>query len=136
MTPRVARGVACVAALAVGLLVGTVGAFLQAARSLVLGSSVPWGALLVLVCLAVLVRGAVEMTATRWAGWALLAGWLGATVVFASPMPWGAMIITSGHRQVAYLVSGVMLGAVAAAIPPLAGRRSPRSAGHASRPDR
>ena len=119
MSPAAARGLLSIGALLVGLLVGTVGAFLQAARSLVLGVPIPWGTALVLIALIVLVRGAVEVAGNRWAGWSLFAGWLTATVVFASQMPWGALVISGGSRQMAYLVVGVILGAAAATVPPL-----------------
>ena len=126
MTPGAVRGFLAVAALAVGLLVGTLGAFLQASRMFVAGFAVPWGTVLVLLCLVVLVRGAVELADSRWAGWSLFAGWLAATVLFASPMPWGALVISAGGRQMAYLFGGVVLGAAAATVPSWASLRRPR----------
>lgn len=127
MTGGLARGLLAVAALLVGLLVGTLGAFLQASRAVVAGVPIPWGTVLVLVALVVLIRGAVELADSRWAGWALFAGWLGATVLFASPMPWGALVISAGNRQMAYLLGGVILGAMAATVPSLARLRRPRA---------
>lgn len=127
MTGGVARGLLAVAALLVGLLVGTLGAFLQASRAVVAGIPIPWGTVLVLVALVVLIRGAVELADSRWAGWALFAGWLGTTVLFASPMPWGALVISAGNRQMAYLIGGVILGAMAATVPSLARLRRPRA---------
>jgi len=123
----VARGLLAAAALLIGLLVGTLGAFLQASRSMVAGVAIPWGTVLVLIALVVLIRGAIEVADSRWAGWALFAGWLGATVLFASPMPWGALVISAGNRQMAYLIGGVILGAMAATIPSLARLRRPRA---------
>lgn len=124
MTPaanRLTRAAMWGAAFLAGLIVGTIGAFLQAARSLVAGVVIPWGTVLVLVAVLLVVRGAVEWTQGRWAGWAALAGWLGATVLFATQMPWGALVISAGGRQMAYLIGGVILGSAAATIPPLDG---------------
>ena len=60
MTPGAVRGFLAVAALAVGLLVGTLGAFLQASRMFVAGFAVPWGTVLVLLCLV------LQLAALTW----------------------------------------------------------------------
>lgn len=107
-----------IAALGIGLVVGVLGAFLQAARSSLLGVAVPWGALLVLACLVAVVRGAVAWTGGRPAGWLAFAGWLAATILLASEGPWGDLVLSSGVRQFGYLLAGVVLGSAAASIPP------------------
>ena len=105
------------ASLLVGLVVGVIGAFLQAARLLIAGWTLPWGLVVSLVALLVLIRGAVEIAQSRWAGWLLFAGWLAATLAFAAQLPSGALVISAGDRQLAYLIGGVVLGAAAATVP-------------------
>lgn len=119
MTSRGATIAFAFAGFAIGLLVGVIGAFLQAARTVVAGITIPWGTALMLVVLLLVVRGAVEAARSRWAGWAAFAGWIVATVVFALEMPWGALVISAGGRQMAYLLGGVILASAAATVPPL-----------------
>ena len=120
MIVRLALGIGLVA---VGVVVGVLGAFVQAARFMVGDVSVPWGTVLVLVALLVLVRGAVEAAESRWGGWALFTGWLAATLVFASEMPSGSLVVSSGTRQLVYLMVGVVAAAAAATVPPYARMR-------------
>ncbi len=119
MTSRGATIAFAFAGFAVGLLVGVIGAFLQAVRTVVAGVTIPWGTALMLIVLLLIVRGAVEVAGSRWAGWAAFAGWIVATVVFASEMPWGALVISAGGRQMTYLLGGVILASAAATVPPL-----------------
>jgi len=122
------RALLLLISLIIGLAAGIVGAFLQAARLLVGGWTIPWGLLVTLVALVVLIRGVLEVTSSRWGGWLVFAGWLIATIIFAAEMPSGAVVISAGDRQMAYLVAGVIVGAAAATIPPLQRLRSgPRS---------
>lgn len=125
MTSRGSRAALWLLALLAGLVVGTIGAFLQAARSVIAGVVVPWGTVLMLIAFLLIVRGAVELTQGRWAGWAVVAGWLGATVLFAMEMPWGSLVISAGGRQMAYLLGGVILGSAAATVPALSRLRRP-----------
>jgi hypothetical protein len=64
-----------------GLAIGTLGAFVQAARWIIerQGSSVtiPWGVLAVWITLLAAVRAGTWLLRTRWGSWAVLAGWLG-----------------------------------------------------------
>jgi len=119
------RAVALVGCLLAGVWVGVAGAFLQATR-LVVGITIPVGLVLMLSALIVLIRALIEATNTRWAGWLAFAGWLATTVLFAAEMPSGSLVISAGDRQMAYLVGGVILGAAAATIPPIARLRGPR----------
>lgn len=110
---------AALVGLALGLGVGTIGAFVQAARSQVLGISIPWGLVFMLGMLVVAIRVAVNSTHTRWAGSGIFLGWLIATIGFATETPWsGDLIISSGGRQLVYLLVGVVLGSAAATIKP------------------
>lgn len=121
------RILAAVGMVLVGVVFGALAAFLQALRWFVWGVSVPWGTVLMLLALVVLVRGAVEGMHSRWAGWALYGGWLLATVVFAAETPSGDLVLSGGTRQVVYLFGGVILGAAAATVRPDLGRAGTRA---------
>jgi hypothetical protein len=111
----------------VGLAVGIVGSFVQATRAIVPLPSgqvvVPWGMILVLVTVVLVIRGAAWLIGSRAGGWAVFAGWLVATVVMAAESPSGDLAISGGGRQMTYLLGGVILGAAAATFPVL-GRSS------------
>lgn len=105
----------------VGLLVGIIGAFVQADRFIV---SVPWGLLVVpwgmvfvILVLVIAVRGATWLVESRWGGSALLAGWIAATIMMATQSPSGDLALSGGGRQWVYLLGGVILGAAAAIFP-------------------
>jgi hypothetical protein len=102
---------------AVGLILGVIGAFVQAVRWLSPVGSVPWGAVLAALVVVILVRGAVVAVHTRWAGWALLVGWLVATVVLAAESPSGDVALSGGGRQMGYLLAIVILGSAVASFP-------------------
>ena len=112
---------------AVGLAGGIVGSFVQATRAIVPLPSgqvgVPWGMILVLVTVVLVIRGAAWLIGSRAGGWAVFAGWLVATVVMAAESPSGDLAISGGGRQMTYLLGGVILGAAAATFPVL-GRSS------------
>ena len=113
-----------------GLALGTVGAFVQAARSQVVGITIPWGLIFVLGLLVLIIRLGVNVTRTRWAGSALFVGWLIATIGFATKTPWSAdLIISSGGRQLVYLLVGVVLGSAAASIKADSGQLSGQLSG-------
>jgi len=120
-----ARVLGYLACLVAGAFMGVVGAFLQASRALVAGVTIPWGLVLALVALLVLIRAAIEVTGSRWGGWIVLLAWLAATVAFASELPSGALVISAGGRQMAYLLGGVVVGAAAAMVPSVARLRDP-----------
>jgi len=109
----------------VGLFMGIAGAFLQGARFLVGGVTVPWGMVLALIALLVLVRAGIELTRSRWGGWIVLLAWIATTVAFAAELPSGDLVISAGGRQMAYLLGGVIVGAAAATVPPVDRLRRP-----------
>lgn len=113
---RVLAYLGCVLA---GLLIGVAGAFVQGARFLVGGATAPWGLVVALIALLVLVRAGIEVTRSRWGGWIVLLVWIGATVAFAAELPSGDLVISAGGRQMAYLLGGVIVGAAAATVPPV-----------------
>jgi hypothetical protein len=104
-----------------GLLVGLLGAYVQAMR-LIWDTPwgyvvIPWGTLLVLLVLVLTVRGAAWLAMTRWSGWAAFIGWLIMSVVLSAQSPGGSIALSSGGRQVFYLIGGVVLAATMATIP-------------------
>ena len=113
------RVLAYLGCLLAGLVIGIAGAFLQGARFLVGGTTIPWGLVLALVALLVLVRAGIEVTRSRWGGWIVLLAWIATTVAFAAELPSGDLVISAGGRQMAYLLGGVIVGAAAATVPPV-----------------
>lgn len=120
------RVLAYLGCLLAGMVIGICGAFLQGARLLVDAVTVPWGLVVALVALVVLVRAAIEITASRWGGWIVLVAWIGVTVAFAAELPTGDLVISAGGRQMAYLLGGVIVGAAAATVPPVDRLRRPQ----------
>ena len=118
---RVARGGALLLALTLGVIVGVTGGFVQAHRSVWLFNGgyfvVPWGAVIVVVVLLVLIRSAVRVTGMRAAGWLLLAGWLVSTFFLATETASGDIAVSSGPRQWGYLFVGVIFGSALATFP-------------------
>jgi hypothetical protein len=109
-----------------GILVGILGAYVQAMRYLWESPwgvvVIPWGALLVLVVLVLTVRGATWLAMTRWSGWAAFIGWLAFTVLLSSESPGGSVALSGGGRQLFYLIGGVIVAVATATIPvPLRG---------------
>lgn len=118
--PKRRLGLAIVGLLA-GLLVGLLGAFVQAMRY-VWDSPwgyvvIPWGALFALLVLALTVRGAAWLAMTRWSGWAAFLGWLSITIMLSSESPGGSIALSGGGRQIFYLMGGVVIAATIATIP-------------------
>lgn len=106
---------------ALGLVIGLLGSFVQADRSIVplpWGQAVlPWGMILAVVTLVLVIRGAAWLIASRAGGWAVFAGWLASTVVMSAESPSGDLALSGGGRQMTYLLGGVILGAAAATFP-------------------
>jgi hypothetical protein len=110
-----------VVGLILGLLIGLLGAFVQAMRY-VWDSPwgyvvIPWGTLLVLLVLVLTVRGSAWLAMTRWSAWAAFLGWLAMTIVLSSESPGGSVALSGGGRQLFYLIGGVVLATATATIP-------------------
>lgn len=105
----------------VGLVLGVIGGFVQAVRSVVdtpWGAwPIPWGAVLVLIVLVLAIRGAAWWVHARLGGWLLFAGWIVTTIAMALETPSGDTAISAGGRQWAYLLIGVVAGAACATFP-------------------
>lgn len=104
-----------------GLVVGLLGAFVQAMRYLWDSPwgmvVIPWGALLALLVLVLTVRGAAWLAMTRWSAWAAFIGWLAMTVLLSSESAGGSIALSGGGRQMFYLIGGVIVAAATATIP-------------------
>jgi hypothetical protein len=117
----VTRALLLAALFLVGVAVGLVGAFVQAARWVTAWPwgqlVIPWGMALMLLLLLLLIRGGAWLVRTRFGGWAVLAGWLAGTVVMSTESPAGDLALAGGTRQWVYLLGGVVLGSVVATFP-------------------
>ncbi len=111
----------------VGALLGVIGAFLQAQRIVFeeWGFAIPWGAIVASIGNMIVIRGAVVGAGTRWAGWGVILGWLGLSLALAAESPSGDIAISSGARQITYLLITVIVGATLATLPPRL--RNPRT---------
>ena len=121
----IGRVLAYVGLLLAGAVLGVLGAFVQADRTVVPTPwgpvPVPWGVVVVLVALCAVIRGAAWAAGRRSAGWLVFAGWLVATFAMATESPSGDLAIAEGGRQWLYLLAGVTLGAASATFPLLGG---------------
>lgn len=115
------RWVGAAGCLVLGLVIGVMGAFVQAQRLIVemAGSRVvvPWGVALVWIALLAAVRAGAWALRTRWGSWAVLSGWLTATILMATESASGDLALSGGGRQLTYLFGGVVLGSAAATLP-------------------
>ena len=122
------RALRLVLAALIGLALGVIGGFVQAARTVVDTPwglwPIPWGTVLVLIVLVLAIRGAAWWVHSRLGGWLLFAGWIVATIAMALETPSGDTAIAAGGRQWAYLLIGVVVGAACATFPVI-DRRSP-----------
>lgn len=106
-----------VAIVVLGLFVGLSGAALQTHTTTVGSLTLPTGALLVLACLVPIARACAWWVDSRWGAIAFALAWLPATLAMATTSPGGDLVISSGNRQVGYLVGGSLLLAAACAFP-------------------
>ncbi len=108
-----------------GVLIGIIGGFVQASRVIFTvpwGLLVlPWGTMLVLVTVLLMIRGACWAAMSRWGGAMIFAGWLLATIAMATESPSGDLAISAGGRQWTYVLVGVVIGAAAVTFPVLRG---------------
>lgn len=108
-------------ALAAGLVIGLIGAFVQADRFILTVPwgllVVPWGMVVVIVILAIAIRGGAWLVGNRWGAMTLFFGWILATIVMAGESPSGDLALSGGGRQWVYLLGGVVIGAAASTFP-------------------
>ncbi len=105
---------------AAGLVLGGIGAFLQAQRIVVSApwgpTMLPWGLVLMWLVLILAVRGGAWMLMSRWGAWSVAVGWLTTTVLLSAESPSGDVALSGGGRQVTYLLGGVILASAAATL--------------------
>ncbi|GDX32957.1 hypothetical protein LBMAG15_18920 [Actinomycetes bacterium] len=115
------RALLLAALFGIGLATGCLGAFVQANRWVTTWPwgqlVVPWGMVLVLLLLLLLIRGAAWLVRSRFGAWTLLAGWLVGTIVMSTRSPSGDLALAGGARQWVYLLGGIILGSAVAAFP-------------------
>ena len=116
------------AVIGAGLLVGLIGAFIQADRFII---NVPWGLLVVpcgivvvIIVLAFAIRGGAWLVMSRWGAMSVFLGWILATIVMAGESPSGDLALSGGGRQRVYLLGGVVIGAAATTFPVLSDRNN------------
>jgi hypothetical protein len=110
-----------IALLVMGMVIGCLGAFVQEetfSLDVLWGTlTVPIGMLIALAALTSSIRAGAWGSKTRMGAWAIFLGWLIATIAFSAKNASGDLIITSGLREGAYVLLGVVLGAFAATLP-------------------
>jgi hypothetical protein len=110
-----------IALLVMGMVIGCLGAFVQEetfSLDVLWGTlTVPMGMLIALAALTSSIRAGAWGSKTRMGAWAIFLGWLIATIAFSAKNASGDLIITSGLREGAYVLLGVVLGAFAATLP-------------------
>lgn len=108
------------ALLALGLFLGSVGALVQTCTTSLGSLTLPTGTLLVLATLVPVARAGAWWLDSRWGAIALSVGWLAATLLMGTTTSGGDLVISSGTRQIAYLVGGTVLLSAACGYPLLA----------------
>lgn len=96
-----------------GVLLGLVGSVVSAARVQVGSVTVPWGAVLAALTLAVAVRAVVWSSRTRLQGALLLCGWVVATSAVLLVSPGGDVLLPGVPRSYLYLGGAFVLGLAA-----------------------
>jgi uncharacterized membrane protein len=117
----ISRVLIAVGVVVAGTVIGITGAFVQAQRFVFtigdLTLSLPWGTVLTVIVLGIAVRGAAWAVQARWGAWLLFLAWLAATLFMATKTASGDLAVSSGSRQLGYLIAGVVLGAGLATFP-------------------
>ncbi len=105
------------ALLVLGLFLGFIGAMIQT-HTLSVGSvRLPTGAALALVAIVLVARAGAWWQGSRLGAVTFSVGWLAATLMMGSETGAGDLILSSGTRQMAYLIGGTILLAAACGYP-------------------
>jgi hypothetical protein len=116
------------AALALGLLLGLAGAVAQWWTLDIASVGLPVGAILGVLTAAYVARACAWWVGSRAGAVAFSVGWLAATLMMGSTSPSGDLVLSSGTRQVAYLVLGSMVLAACCGFPLLPEDDAPQPA--------
>jgi hypothetical protein len=104
-----------------GLMLGLVGSVVVAGRTTVGTVTLPWGLVLMLTAVVVLVRAIVWQSGTRATGLALMGGWFAATSAVLVYAPGSDVLLPDLTRSWVYVVGATILGLGAALWPLPAG---------------
>jgi hypothetical protein len=105
------------ALLVLGLLFGFVGALIQTYVVTTGSVRLPAGALLALVATVLVARAGAWWQGSRLGAITFSVGWLAATLMMGSQTGAGDLILSSGTRQMGYLVAGTILLSAACGYP-------------------
>jgi hypothetical protein len=100
-----------------GIALGLVGTVLAASRTIVRGTTVPWGLVLVLVAVLACVRGAAWLLGSRRGAALVGLGWVLPTLAFATTNPGGDVLLPDVPRTYVYLGGATLLVVLAVALP-------------------
>jgi hypothetical protein len=92
------------------------------------GQALPVGTVLVLAALLPLVRACAWWSGSRAGAATFAVGWLAATLMMGTTTAGGDLVLSSGTRQVAYLILGTMMLSAASGYPLLPEDDTPRPA--------
>lgn len=106
-----------VGCLVIGLALGATTAMAQTWTMRVGGAHLPVGAVASVLTVVLVARACAWWTDSRLGAVVMASGWLVATLAMGSTTSGGDLVISSGTRQVAYLVAGSVLLAAACAFP-------------------
>ncbi|HSO04027.1 MAG TPA: DUF6113 family protein, partial [Candidatus Limnocylindrales bacterium] len=113
------------ALLVLGLLFGFAGALIQTHTVTVGSVRLPTGAALALVAIVLVARAGAWWQGSRLGAITFSIGWLAATLMMGSETGAGDLILSSGTRQMGYLIGGTILLAAACGFPLLPEEDSP-----------
>ena len=96
-----------------GVVAGVLGAVVQGDRRVTPEHVLPWGLVLVVIVLPILVRAASYLAGGRRGGALVALGWFAVTLVASGEGPGGDVILPSGTRTTWYLGASVVMVLVA-----------------------
>jgi hypothetical protein len=105
------------ALLVLGLLFGFAGALIQTYTVTVGSVRLPAGAVLALVAVVLVARAGAWWQGSRLGAITFSVGWLAATLMMGSQTGAGDLILSSGTRQMGYLIAGTLLLSAACGYP-------------------
>lgn len=105
------------ALLVLGLFFGFIGALIQTYTTTFGSVRLPTGVLISLVTIVLVARAGAWWQGSRLGAITFSVGWLAATLMMGSETGAGDLILTSGTRQMAYLIGGTILLAAACGFP-------------------
>lgn len=105
------------ALLILGIFFGFVGALIQTYTTTVGSVRLPTGALLAIVAITLIARAGAWWQGSRLGAVTFSGGWLTATLLMGIETGAGDLILTSGDRQIGYLIVATILLSAACGLP-------------------